>query len=609
VTLLIEAGVEVQFTGPYWVKVEGTLLAQGNDEELIVFTGADPNTYWHRLEFLPGSDASQLVHVSITNAGAVSSSGSQAYGALYLAGSTPQLNHLQIFNNLVTGLFAENISTDLVISDSEIANNINNTVAGIGAGGVFIEATETANLSLHNNRIVRNRTNSHGGGLYLSGARAVSIIDNYIANNQAESELGFGGGLYVANLSGDLIQNLMANNSIINNIAAKDGGGIWLDESAITFRENTLQANQALDSQGGALYIGDSNVQDLIQSATAIENNIMADNYSLELGGAIYIENGTHTVANNVFYGNTADDSGGIITNEQGGALMLRYGAINFNNNVVADNAAVNGGAINVSGTGNLSNNSFIYNFARHILRLAGSITVHGNTFADNVSEWSILFVPQQQDPIPVVNNNNFFYGNSSVSGAYLADNLNQTLLNAQSNWWGTADEPAIASQVSDTIDFSAYRLEPLTDTPLAPPEITTVSFTADSAELTWAARGEPDVAGYNVYWGESPAPTVWDNMIDAGTDTRITITQLLPNNAYYFAVTAYDSESGNDVMQTQVNEDQLSGNESWYSLSVYKPAVTAQDDSGGGGISLMLCWICLAAVIGRLRKLAKTFQ
>jgi parallel beta-helix repeat protein len=603
VTLTVEAGVEVRFTGPYWMKVEGTLLAQGSVDAEIVFTANDANTYWHRLELLPGSDASALDYVDISNAGNTSSSGSQAYGALYLAGTSPLLNHLRIHNNRVTGLYAENISTDLALNDSEVTNNVNNTTAGVGAGGVFMEATPTANLSISNNKIVNNRSNSHGGGLYLSGAGSTFISDNHIANNHAEGGFGYGGGLYVANLGGDLTKNTIANNTIIDNIADKDGGGIWIDESQVTVSDNVVQGNRAQDSQGGALYIGDSNSLDLTRSVSAVQRNLFYDNYSLEMGGAIYIENGTHTIADNVFYGNTADDAGGAITNEQGGALMVRDATVNFNNNVVADNAAANGGAINLSGSGNLSNNSFSHNFSRHILRLTGSITVHGNTFADNVGELSILFVPPQLDPIPVVNNNNFFYAISNESIAYLVDNLNESLLNAQSNWWGTTDEQEIAWQVSDTTDYSGYSLEPLTDTPLAPPEITTASFTADTAELTWDGRGEPDVTGYKVYWGESPAPE-WDNMLDTGTDTRITITQLLPTKAYYFAVTAYDNDAGNDTPQTQINEDQLNGNESWYSQPVYKAGATIEDvSSGGGGVGFIFHFVCFFIAIARLRE------
>jgi hypothetical protein len=123
-----------------------------------------------------------------------------------------------------------------------------------------------------------------------------------------------------------------------------------------------------------------------------------------------------------------------------------------------------------------------------------------------------------------------------------------------------------------------------------------------DTAELAWEDRGEPDVTGFKIYWGENPAPA-WGNMMDAGTDTHIIITQLEPNKAYYFAVTAYDGESGNDSLQTAINEDQLSGHESWYSLSVYKPVVAAQNDTGGGALSLILGCICTIAAIGRLRE------
>jgi hypothetical protein len=602
VTLTIEPGVLIVFAGPYWLKVEGTLLAQGSVNEPIVFTSNDANTSWHRLEFLPGSDASILDYVRVSNAGSDSGSGSQAYGALYLAGSTPQLSHLLVQNNSVTGLYAENITTALTISDSEINHNINHTSAGIGAGGIFVEGTNSATITIRNNTVADNRTNSHGGGLYVAGVGSILIDSNQIVNNYAESNYGFGGGIYVANIGGDVTQNHILNNTINHNTADKDGGGIWIDESQITISANELQANMALDSQGGALYIGDTNSQDSIQSVSTMRDNLMFDNYSLESGGAIYLENGSYTLANNILYGNAADDGGGGITNEQGGALMMRTGAINFNNNVVAENAAANGGAISLNGSGNISNNSFVHNASRHILRLAGNLTVHGNTFADNAAELSVLFVPPQLDPIPVVNNNNFFYGGAIDGLAFLVDNLNESLLNAQSNWWGTTDDVEIAWQISTTIDYSGYALAPLTDTPMAPPELTSISYTSDSVSLVWVPRSEPDVAGYKVYWGEQPAPQ-WDNVMDAGARTDITISGLIASKTYYFAVTAYDDGLGNDLSQTAVIENQLRGNESWYSRLVTKPAAAAQNDSGGGGFSMIFYCLCIISVFGRIRE------
>ncbi|WP_455203890.1 hypothetical protein, partial [Kaarinaea lacus] len=48
VTLTIEAGVQVRFSGPYWFKVEGTLVAQGDQDAPIEFGSVNRDTYWHR---------------------------------------------------------------------------------------------------------------------------------------------------------------------------------------------------------------------------------------------------------------------------------------------------------------------------------------------------------------------------------------------------------------------------------------------------------------------------------------------------------------------------------------------------------------------------------
>ncbi|MDQ7007963.1 MAG: hypothetical protein Q9Q40_12090, partial [Acidobacteriota bacterium] len=41
-TLTIDPGVRVEVAGPYWIKAEGRLVAQGTPAQQIVFTARDP---------------------------------------------------------------------------------------------------------------------------------------------------------------------------------------------------------------------------------------------------------------------------------------------------------------------------------------------------------------------------------------------------------------------------------------------------------------------------------------------------------------------------------------------------------------------------------------
>ncbi len=87
---------------------------------------------------------------------------------------------------------------------------------------------------------------------------------------------------------------------------------------------------------------------------------------------------------------------------------------------------------------------------------------------------------------------------------------------------------------------------------------------------LAWDPNDEPDVAGYIVYYGRQSRDYDYD--VDVGDYNSVTISGLVEDVRYYFAVTAYDSE----------------GNESDFSQEIAYPRTTtstfsASDTSGGG--------------------------
>jgi hypothetical protein len=68
----------------------------------------------------------------------------------------------------------------------------------------------------------------------------------------------------------------------------------------------------------------------------------------------------------------------------------------------------------------------------------------------------------------------------------------------------------------------------------------TAISYAAQ-VTLEWDANSELDIAGYNVYYGNSSRD--YDVTLDVGNLTSVTIADLIDNGIYYFAVTAYNTE------------------------------------------------------------------
>ena len=103
----------------------------------------------------------------------------------------------------------------------------------------------------------------------------------------------------------------------------------------------------------------------------------------------------------------------------------------------------------------------------------------------------------------------------------------------------------------------------------------TAISYAAQ-VTLEWDANSEPNISGYNVYYGNSSRD--YDVTLGVGNWTSVTIADLVDNETYYFAVTAYNTD----------------GDESGYSsetcINCSSPSSTASSGGGGG------CFIDTAA-------------
>ena len=98
---------------------------------------------------------------------------------------------------------------------------------------------------------------------------------------------------------------------------------------------------------------------------------------------------------------------------------------------------------------------------------------------------------------------------------------------------------------------------------------------------LAWDSNDESDVAGYIVYYGTQSG--YYDYDVDVGNYASVTISGLIEDVMYYFAVTAYDDE----------------GNESDFSAEITYPrrsSYTVSDTSDGGGGDGRGCFVTAAS-------------
>ncbi len=74
----------------------------------------------------------------------------------------------------------------------------------------------------------------------------------------------------------------------------------------------------------------------------------------------------------------------------------------------------------------------------------------------------------------------------------------------------------------------------------------------ASSLTLGWTASTSAAVAGYNVYYGTNSGN--YPYMINVGSATSATITNLSPGVTYYFAATAYDAAGDQSAFSSQIS-------------------------------------------------------
>jgi predicted outer membrane repeat protein len=295
-TLIIEAGVTVNFQGHYKFVIQGQLLALGNESGKIVFTANDTTTGWYGLRFENNSSSTdssilEFCTLQYSRKPDPEPSGGGIYfdnfnkarisyclirnnsawdygGGIYCFYSSPVITNNTFDHNLAKGEGGGGISC--YSSDSRITYNtfIKNSCTEPGEGGGAIHSSEGSPL-IQNNLIIFNSSMfGSGGGIYVAGW--ATIINNSISNNSVTYDIGKGGGIcFGSNDASTCINNTITNNS--NNEQYSDGGGIFCDGN----------------------------------SHTSFINNTIANNFARGNGGAIYCSNASPTFKNCIIYGNT----------------------------------------------------------------------------------------------------------------------------------------------------------------------------------------------------------------------------------------------------------------------------------------------------------------
>ncbi len=326
------------------------------------------------------------------------------YGGAIASGTTLSLTNAEFaYNTAYTDGGAiwsskgtVNGSAGLTLTDSNLSNNY----ALENGGGIYLNANSTL-LMKGNSSISDNYASGNGGGIYAGSNSSVELNGTEVSANKAYD----GGGIYLGRnveIYNSGAKLTLANNaSISDNIASRDGGGIYaMLGSTLSLTSATISGNfagsytgnsslvSATGGNGGGIWsavgftIG-SNVTISGNTARAASGNVNG------LGGGIYMSAGTLTLDGAMIGGATA-----ALGNKayNGGGIYLASATVNATAGTFQNNQALNsGGGIYTAGNLKVSNLKFFSNSAVADGGgiFAGSVEVYGSQFGDKDIEGS----------------------------------------------------------------------------------------------------------------------------------------------------------------------------------------------------------------------------
>ncbi len=483
ITLTIQPGVRVEFSGEYSLIIDGTLLAQGTSIDPVVFTsGRASPTAFDWLGITVNSTAINVVLDQVLLEYAVTS--------LEVNGTSEvELSNSEIRNNFF-GLSLANASPQ-VISGNYIHNNFSGISIGPGSSPLITGGNEiTANLY----------------GIYVNGddTNAAANPQPVVTANSIYANTSYN--YYATSFAdpADFILDARGNwwgtadpveiaEKIFDRSSPFSAAGPWVDysnyldgvEGSPVSENPTIFGDITVDTNYPAgIYevLGNIVVPSgvTLSLAAGVEFRFMA-NYSLVVDGTLLAQ-GT-SIDPVVFTSGRASpvvrDWKGITINSTAvgvvlDQVLLEYAATGL---AVTDTSAVelsnseirnnSDGILLVNASPQVISNNYIHNNFNGIYILAGSspLITGGNEITANQNG---IYVQINDDaatnPQPVVTANSI-YANIGMNYRTIAVDAADFILDAQGNWWGTVDPVAIAERIFDGsdivqlpwVDYSGY--------------------------------------------------------------------------------------------------------------------------------------------------------
>lgn len=235
---------------------------------------------------------------------------------------------------------------NFTLNSGTITNN--NAVDG---GGVYLN---NGNFSLVTGKIGENTATRFGGGVYLIGDDCIYKLKNGAIETNTASN---GGGVYLANGSFILAEDISDTGSISGNSASGNGGGVYIaGNGGFTMNGGTVEQNMSTGNNGGGIFLNGGNF--------TLNNGDIKANSSAAQGGGVYLYGGTFLMGNGTIEGNSSSTDGGGVCIVNNGSFTMNNGDITGNGKSTGTVVTQNGGGVYIDGgtltvtSGNISSNA-----------------------------------------------------------------------------------------------------------------------------------------------------------------------------------------------------------------------------------------------------------
>ncbi len=247
-TLNIEPGVKVAIRGPYKIKVDGRVLAQGTEGNDILFTSSNPLQRWNSItyDYTQDERQSKFGYCTFEFGYSIDNVPYNSGGAFYIDGfSNILFDHCTFRDNQVEKFIAPSGGAMWIKNANPLISHCtfyNNKAKYGGAIACFASASPVIEYCL----FYGNHASTDGGAILVYDYCYPTFINNTITGNDAG---GFGGGLDIYHSSGDTVYFI--NNIIYGNTCSETTGqeiSLSSENNHIDFQYNDIM--YGLDGMG-----------------------------------------------------------------------------------------------------------------------------------------------------------------------------------------------------------------------------------------------------------------------------------------------------------------------------------------------------------------------